>query len=86
MTRGCGLDGGLAEFLVVPRAELISIGGQDPVYFAPLTDAGVTAYHAIQTVVHRLRPGTSAAVIGVGVSELSVFSSSSFFPRLASSL
>ncbi|KAL2006327.1 hypothetical protein VTN00DRAFT_9981 [Thermoascus crustaceus] len=66
MPCGCGFDGGLAEFMVVPRAELVSIGDQDPVYFAPLTDAGVTAYHAVQTIIGRLRPGTSAAVIGVG--------------------
>lgn len=52
--------------MVVPRADLVSIGDQDPVYFAPLTDAGVTAYHAVQIIIGRLRPGTSAAVIGVG--------------------
>ncbi|CAJ2512048.1 Uu.00g076730.m01.CDS01 [Anthostomella pinea] len=66
MTRGCGLDGGLAEFLVVPRTEAISIVDGDPVVYAPLTDAAVTAYHAIQNVVQRLKPGTSAALIGIG--------------------
>ncbi|OTA62664.1 alcohol dehydrogenase GroES domain protein [Hypoxylon sp. EC38] len=66
MTRGCGIDGGLAEYLLVPRTEVISIGDGDPVLYAPLTDAGVTAYHAIQTVVQRLKPGTSAALIGIG--------------------
>ncbi|KAI0385208.1 alcohol dehydrogenase GroES domain protein [Hypomontagnella monticulosa] len=66
MTRGCGFDGGLAEFLVVPRTEVISIGDGDPVLYAPLTDAGVTAYHAVQTAVQRLKPGTSAAIIGIG--------------------
>ncbi|KAK7753587.1 hypothetical protein SLS62_004445 [Diatrype stigma] len=66
MTRGCGFDGGLAEFLLVPRAEVIPIGDGDPVLYAPLTDAAVTAYHAIRTAVGRLKPGTSAALIGIG--------------------
>lgn len=66
MTRGCGYDGGLAEFLLVPRAEVISIGDGDPVLYAPLTDAAVTAYHAIRTAVGRLKPGTTAALIGIG--------------------
>ncbi|KAI1860688.1 uncharacterized protein JN550_011413 [Neoarthrinium moseri] len=65
-TRGCGVDGGLAEYLLVPRNEVISIGDADPVLYAPLTDAAVTAYHAIQTAVERLKPGTSAAIIGIG--------------------
>ncbi|KAI0599946.1 GroES-like protein [Biscogniauxia sp. FL1348] len=64
--RGCGVDGGLAEYLLVPRAEVVPIGGGDPVLYAPLTDAAVTAYHAVQTVVPRLKPGTCAAVIGIG--------------------
>ncbi|KAK8086513.1 hypothetical protein PG994_001487 [Apiospora phragmitis] len=65
--RGCGGDGGLAEFLVAPRAEVISVGFDvDPADYAPLTDAAVTAYHAVQTVVQRLKPGTSAALIGIG--------------------
>ncbi|KAI1454327.1 alcohol dehydrogenase GroES domain protein [Annulohypoxylon moriforme] len=66
MTRGCGMDGGLAEYLLVPRTEVISIGNGDPILYAPLTDAGVTAYHAIQTAIQRLKPGTSAALIGIG--------------------
>ncbi|KFY30258.1 hypothetical protein V493_02038 [Pseudogymnoascus sp. VKM F-4281 (FW-2241)] len=66
MTRGCGYDGGLAEYLLVPRSELVSIGNEDPVRYAALTDAGVTAYHAVTTFVHRIRPGSTAAVIGVG--------------------
>ncbi|RLL94973.1 hypothetical protein CFD26_103799 [Aspergillus turcosus] len=66
MTRGCGFDGGLAEFLVVPRTELVPIGKGDPVLYAPLTDAGVTAYSGIKNFVSQLRPGSSVAVIGVG--------------------
>jgi alcohol dehydrogenase, propanol-preferring len=32
---------------------------------APLTDAGLTPYHAIKRSLHQLGPGTTAVVIGV---------------------
>ena len=64
---GLGLDGGLAEYLVVPSPRLlVPIGDLDPVHAAPLTDAALTPYHAITTEQHRLRPGSTAVVIGVG--------------------
>ncbi|KIW78955.1 hypothetical protein Z517_08795 [Fonsecaea pedrosoi CBS 271.37] len=66
ITRGTGFDGGLAEFMICPRDQLVSIGDEDPVKYAPLTDAGVTAYHAVGTIKDRLRPGSSALVIGCG--------------------
>jgi propanol-preferring alcohol dehydrogenase len=66
MARGCGFDGGLAEFLAVPRTELISIGDEDPVLYAPLTDAGVTAYSGMKSFISQLRPGNSVAVVGIG--------------------
>jgi alcohol dehydrogenase, propanol-preferring len=66
ITRGAGIDGGLAPFLKVPRKEVLAIGALDPVKVAPLTDAGVTAYRAVKSVEARLTAGTSAAVIGVG--------------------
>lgn len=66
MTRGVGMDGGLAPFLVVPRHELVKLGGLDPVRVAPLTDAGVTSYRAVKSVLDKLHPGAVAAVIGVG--------------------
>jgi alcohol dehydrogenase, propanol-preferring len=65
-TRGVGIDGGLAPYLLAPRHELVAIGNLDPVHVAPLTDAGVTAYRAVQGVIARLRPGSNAVVIGVG--------------------
>jgi propanol-preferring alcohol dehydrogenase len=67
--RGCGLgnDGGLAEYVVVPSARLlVPIGDLDPVEAAPLTDAGLTSYHAIKSELPRLLPGTAVVVIGVG--------------------
>jgi alcohol dehydrogenase, propanol-preferring len=64
---GCGLDGGLAEYLLVPSARyLVPIPGLDPVQAAALTDAGLSPYHAIKTHLDVLRPGSSAVVIGVG--------------------
>lgn len=65
-TRGVGIDGGLAPFLLAPRHELVAIGALDPVKVAPLTDAGVTAYRAVQSVINRLGPGSNAVLIGIG--------------------
>ena len=64
--RGYGLDGGLAQFVVVPARELIKLTALDPARAAPLTDAGVTSYHAVKKVLPKLAPGQSAVVIGVG--------------------
>ncbi|MES2492199.1 MAG: NAD(P)-dependent alcohol dehydrogenase [Pseudomonadota bacterium] len=66
MTRGVGIDGGLAQFMIVPRHELVSLGSLDPVMVAPLTDAGVTSYRAVKSVLGRLVPGSNAVVIGLG--------------------
>src|SRR5947207_1129844 len=64
---GLGFDGGLAEYMRVPSARwLVPIGDLDPVQAAPLTDAGLTSYHAIASELSRLRPGSVAVVIGVG--------------------
>ena len=64
--RGYGLDGGLAQFVVVPARELIKLTALDPARAAPLTDAGVTSYHAVKKVLPKLAPGQAAVVIGVG--------------------
>jgi alcohol dehydrogenase, propanol-preferring len=64
---GLGTDGGLAERVAIPDARnLVPADGLDPVRAAPLTDAALTPYHAIRPVLGRLRPGTTAVVIGVG--------------------
>jgi propanol-preferring alcohol dehydrogenase len=64
---GLGRDGGLADYMVVPSPRLtVPLDGLDPVAAAPLADAGLTPYHAIRRVLHLLKPGTSAVVIGVG--------------------
>ena len=66
LTRGIGLDGGLAEYMVVPRHELVKLGALSPEDSAPLTDAGVTAYRAVRSALHCLKPGSTALVIGLG--------------------
>ena len=65
---GLGLDGGMAEFMLVPDARhLVPLpAGLDPVIAAPLTDAGLTPYHAVRRSWAKLPPGSTAVVIGVG--------------------
>lgn len=64
---GLGAPGAIAEYLLVddPR-HLVSLGSLDPVTAVPLTDAGLTPYHAVKTALPRLTPGSSAVVIGTG--------------------
>ena len=63
---GIGRDGGLADYMLVPASRhLVPVDGIDPLTVAPLTDAGLTAHHALDT--HReLLPGATVVVIGVG--------------------
>ena len=65
---GLGLDGGMAEYLLVPAARhLVPLpDGLEPVTAAPLTDAGLTPYHAVRRSWPKLAPGSTAVVIGVG--------------------
>lgn len=65
---GLGMDGGMAEFMLVPAARLVVPlpEGLDPVHAAPLTDAGLTPYHAVRRSWKKLTPDATAVVIGVG--------------------
>ena len=65
---GLGLDGGMAEYLLVPAARhLVPVpDGLDVVQAAPLTDAGLTPYHAVRRSAHKLGPTATAVVIGIG--------------------
>ena len=64
---GIGLDGALAEYLLVPSSRLlVSSEGLDPAVAAPLTDAALTPYHAIKVSLPLLTPGSTTVVIGVG--------------------
>ncbi|WP_399881342.1 NAD(P)-dependent alcohol dehydrogenase [Streptomyces sp. BBFR51] len=64
---GLGRPGSMAEYLLVddPR-HLVPLGGLDPVAAVPLTDAGLTPYHAIKRSLPKLVPGSTAVVIGTG--------------------
>ncbi|MBI5503959.1 MAG: NAD(P)-dependent alcohol dehydrogenase [Deltaproteobacteria bacterium] len=64
---GLGLDGGMASHMLVPSARfLCPLKGLDPREAAPLTDAGLTTYHAVKRSLSVLQPGSTAVVIGVG--------------------
>ena len=64
---GLGAPGAMADLLIVdsPR-HLVSIGDLDPATAVPLTDAGLTPYHAIRRSMDRIRPGGWSVVIGAG--------------------
>jgi len=62
---GLTLDGGYAEFLVVPQEALARIpGGLSAVDAAPLLCAGITTFNALRN--SGARPGDLVAVQGVG--------------------
>ncbi len=67
---GLGLDGGMAEYMVVRDADRHLVALPDtlaPDLAAPLTDAGVTPYHAVKRSLAKLAdPRATALVIGVG--------------------
>ena len=65
---GLGLDGGMADYLLVPSARHLVPLPTDltPVQAAPLTDAGLTPYHAVRRSLDKLSPASTAVVIGVG--------------------
>ena len=63
---GTGFDGGLAEYMLVPSTRhLVEVDPSAGPALAPLTDAGLTAYHAV--VSQPVDPsGAIVVVIGVG--------------------
>ena len=66
---GCGLgyDGGLAEFMLVPSERfLVRTNGLPPHEVAPLTDAGLTAYHAVVSNLDVVTDDAVVLVVGVG--------------------
>jgi alcohol dehydrogenase, propanol-preferring len=64
---GLGRDGGMAEYVSVPARNLVPLGDADPVAAAPLSDAGLTPYHAIKLALPKLAGGGKhALVIGLG--------------------
>ncbi|QBI55231.1 NAD(P)-dependent alcohol dehydrogenase [Streptomonospora litoralis] len=64
---GLGAPGALAEYVLIDsERHVVPIGDLDPVRTVPLTDAGLTPYHAIKRSLDRLTAGSVAVVIGVG--------------------
>lgn len=63
---GLGRDGGMAPYVAVPVQQLIRIGDLDVTQAAPLTDAGLTPYHAISLSRDLLVAGAPVVVIGIG--------------------
>lgn len=65
---GLGLDGGMAEYMLVPAArQLVKLpAGLDPAMAAPLTDAGLTPYHAVRRSWAKMTPESTVVLIGVG--------------------
>jgi propanol-preferring alcohol dehydrogenase len=64
---GFEVPGFMSDYFLVPSARhLVPLGDLDPARNVPLTDAGLTPYHAIKPSLHKLVPGSTAVVIGVG--------------------
>jgi propanol-preferring alcohol dehydrogenase len=64
---GFQLDGGYAEFMLVPHPRhLVPLRRLDPVRAAPLADAGVTPYRAVRRAGPWLVAGARVLVIGCG--------------------
>jgi propanol-preferring alcohol dehydrogenase len=64
---GLGKDGGMATHMLVPATKyLIPLGDLEPRDAAPLTDAGLTPYHAVNRSRALLTPDATCVVIAVG--------------------
>jgi propanol-preferring alcohol dehydrogenase len=64
---GLGHDGGLADFMVVPSTRfVVPADGIDPVQAAPLTDAALTAFHAVRPHLDDLVDEAPVLVVGAG--------------------
>jgi propanol-preferring alcohol dehydrogenase len=64
---GLGLDGGMAEYMIVPSPRLlVPLGAVDPRQAAPLSDAALTPYHAVKRSIDKLTPDAFVVVQGIG--------------------
>jgi propanol-preferring alcohol dehydrogenase len=62
---GTHFDGGMADYVLLRADAVADAGGMDPVAAAPLTDAGLTAFHAVNTLDYDEDPAR-ILVIGIG--------------------
>ena len=64
---GLGLEGGMADYMLVPSARLlVPLGRLNPAKAAPLSDAALTPYHAIKRALPHLNAESTVVVLGVG--------------------
>jgi propanol-preferring alcohol dehydrogenase len=64
---GLGLDGGMADYMLVPSTRLlVPLGDLSPAKAAPLSDAALTPYHAIKRALPTLNAESTVVVFGVG--------------------
>jgi propanol-preferring alcohol dehydrogenase len=64
---GLGLDGGMADYMLVPSARfLVPLGRLSPQKAAPLSDAALTPYHAIKRALPLLNADSTVVILGVG--------------------
>lgn len=68
---GFGPNGGFAEYMLAPYTQVISVAdqpNQDPIYLAPLTDAGLTPYRGMKKLrdAGKLGAGRTVVVTGIG--------------------
>lgn len=64
---GLGLDGGMADYMLVPAPRLlVPLGDLSPAKAAPLSDAALTPYHAIKRALASLNADSTVVVMGVG--------------------
>jgi propanol-preferring alcohol dehydrogenase len=64
--RGLAEDGGLAEYMIADQRQLISLGSIDPGTYAPLSDAALTPYGAVDHARCKIPGNGIAVVIGIG--------------------
>lgn len=66
LTYGIGVDGGMADYMIVKARHLVASDGLDPVTAASLTDAGWTPMHAINSVRDRTTSDATVLILGLG--------------------
>jgi alcohol dehydrogenase, propanol-preferring len=83
---GLGLDGGMAEYMLVPSARLlVPLGGLSPAKAAPLSDAALTPYHAIKRALPQLNADSTVSLSASAVSGTWPFNFSACSPPCGSS-
>ena len=64
---GLGLDGGMADYMLIPSTRLlVPLGALSPAKAAPLSDAALTPYHAIKRALPFLNADSTVVLLGLG--------------------